>query len=122
ETGGVTCDVYGLGVTLYECITGAVPYSGTFGQVLLAVSNGVYPTMQKHVPDVSPELDALVARAIAPKAADRFPSMAAISAAMTTQLKIHAVPKPPRPAARRAYPRAPYVTPVRLLLEGDAHC
>lgn len=123
EVGNATCDVYGLGVTLYECLTGAVPYAGNFGQVLLAVTNGPYPAMRTHQPDVSAELDAVVARAIANKAADRFPSMAAMSEAMTAQLKAYSAAKPPpRPETRRAYARAAYVTPVRVLLEGDTHC
>jgi len=123
ETGAATCDIYGLGVTLYECLTGTVPYAGNLGQVLLAVTNGPYPSMQRHVPDMPPELDALVARAIAIKAVDRFPSMASFAEAMTTQLNAYATAKPTaRAETRRAYARAAYVTPVRVLFEGDKHC
>jgi len=123
ETGDLRCDVYALGVTLYECLTGAVPYAGNFGQVLLAVTNGPYPSMRKHTPDVLAGLDAVVARAIAGAAANRFPTMASMAAAMTTQLEaVVSAEQEPRPDTRRAFKRASYVTPVRVLMEGAAHC
>lgn len=123
EAGDARADVYATGVTLYECLTGTVPYAGTFGQVLLAVTNGPYPSMRQHAPDVSPELDAAVARMIASKPDNRYPSMASVTEALTVVLKAYSGAAPQQRAdTRRAFKRASYVTPVRLLLEGDTHC
>jgi len=36
-------DVYAIGMTLYECLTGEVPYAGSYPEVLVRVSNAADP-------------------------------------------------------------------------------
>jgi serine/threonine protein kinase len=132
-------DVYALGITMYECLTGEVPYLGTYQQLLLESAS---PRAPKSLLDARPEVGKALAdvvhRAFAKKREDRFGSIVdlwhaiedAVPGAMahTTLLGPRPLPvKAPslvpmaKPAVvdagqRRRFPRAPYATPVRILL------
>lgn len=113
-------DVYSLGVTLFECLTGTVPVSGTYTEVLLHLTQpGQAPSLTEACPGIPPTLAAAIERALARSAADRFADMSSFAQALG------AVDPPPArrdaptvSSQRRAYPRAAYGTPVRLVRTG----
>ncbi len=68
-------DVYALGCTLFECLTGRVPFRGeTPEQVASHHLDSPPPRVTDLRPDLSTEFDEIVARAMAKSAADRYPS------------------------------------------------
>ena len=84
-------DVYGAGILLYEMVTGSVPFAG---ETPLAVAyqhvNAAVPAPSSVRPDVPAALDALVARATARDADDRYPDAAAFLADVRTGQARHA--------------------------------
>lgn len=80
-------DVYSAGITLYETITGRrLFYSEDPAQTLSKVRNPKVPLPSKYNPAVSPELDALVLRALAPDPRERFQSCRELASALQYQL------------------------------------
>jgi serine/threonine protein kinase len=76
-------DQYALGVILYQCLTGSLPYRGhnpmeTLGLIL----RGVYERPRVLRPEIPEALEQVVMRALSAQPADRFPSVAALAAAM----------------------------------------
>jgi eukaryotic-like serine/threonine-protein kinase len=143
-------DLWALGVTLYECLVGVVPFEGNFGEVLLKVSTEPLTPIRQKVAEVTPEFAAVIERALAREPDARYPDAEAFGLALrraapaveqTSLLGIRQGPPPiparpaaalpadraslpgaralpvppPLPATRRRFPRAPYVTPVRIL-------
>lgn len=136
-------DQYALGVTLYECLVGVVPFEGNFGEVLLKVSTQPLTPLRQHVPELAPELAAVIERALSREPEDRFPDIQAFGQALRqaapsvapgsllgirpglapiAALSDVAGGSPPdsagfeaAPQSRRRYPRAPYVTPVHIV-------
>jgi serine/threonine-protein kinase len=144
-------DLYALGVTLYECLAGVVPFEGNFGEVLLKASTQPLPPLRSKATDVSPELASVIERALSREPDGRYSDALTFAAALRQVAPISGrgsllgirqglspaappaeAPKPgpsaqttgagrapgmppPLPASRRRFPRAPYVTPVRIV-------
>jgi eukaryotic-like serine/threonine-protein kinase len=129
------CDLYALGVTLYQCLAGSVPFEGDFADVLLKVKTEPLPLLSDLAPEAPSELCAAVEKALASDPDDRHPTadafgeaLAAVSALLpppASLLGLRVLSQPPGstrvalrttivPAQRRRFARAPYVTPVRI--------
>jgi hypothetical protein len=93
-------DVYSLGCALFECLTGEKPFvRDTQLGLIYAHLEDPPPSVRERRPDVSPDLDAVVARALSKDAAERFPSAGALADAA-----VAAVPAATTGTAPRARP------------------
>jgi hypothetical protein len=76
-------DQYSLGVLLYELLTGEVPYPADgFMAVAMRHLRDPVPSVRERRPGVPKAVDEIVARAMAKRPEDRFPSTAAMMAAI----------------------------------------
>lgn len=69
---GPPCDIYALGVVLYELLTGATPFSGNVATILGSIVSEPPPRLSLRCPGIEPVLDALCLRALAKSPADRY--------------------------------------------------
>jgi eukaryotic-like serine/threonine-protein kinase len=127
-------DVYALGVTLYECLAGAVPFEGSFGEVLLKASTEPLPSLLGKVAELSAELAQAVERALAREPEGRFADVLAFAQALRKAaptgnpasllgirqgpppLPVRPADGPPRtslPGAPRPLPQPPPLPPTR---------
>lgn len=66
-------DVYALGVTLYQALAGKPPFVGhTTAQVMWAHVNAPVPLLAEARPDLSPDVDAVLQKALAKTPVDRY--------------------------------------------------
>ena len=76
-------DLYSLGVVLYECLTGTVPFQSPSTEVLLAnIKHEPHRPVRERVPDVPLWLSEVVDRCLAKKPEDRFPDGNALAQAL----------------------------------------
>jgi eukaryotic-like serine/threonine-protein kinase len=90
---GARADVFGLGVLLYECMVGHLPFEGQNpAQVLRRVLDGTYPEAVTERPVVGRIWSGLLDRALAHAQTERFPDAGAMKAAIVTELDRLAFP------------------------------
>jgi tRNA A-37 threonylcarbamoyl transferase component Bud32 len=81
-------DVFGLGVLLYECMVGHLPFEGKNpAQVLRRVLEGSYAPADREKPTVGGRWAKILARALAKDAADRYPDSTALRTALLEELE-----------------------------------
>ena len=76
-------DIYGLGVVLYQMVTGRVPFSATTPLAIAMKHVSDAPLTPRAVGVVCPEwLETVILKALAKEPSDRFPSASAMAAAL----------------------------------------
>jgi serine/threonine-protein kinase len=93
-------DVFGVGVLLYECMVGHLPFDGSNpAQVLRRVLDGVYPEAQRERPSVGARWSKILDRALAHLPEDRFSDANVMRDALLAELVRLEVSTPDRDLA-----------------------
>jgi serine/threonine protein kinase len=99
---GPGCDIYALGVILYQMLTGRLPFEGSMAEVLGQIVTQQPEPPSKYRPDLDPRLEAICLKALRKEVAKRYASMQDLGAALADyllgDLSPHARPIDQRPA------------------------
>jgi len=88
-------DIFGLGVLLYECMVGHLPFEGKNpAQVLRRVLEGIYPSAEREQPKVGQRWSRILDRALARDPSARFEDALAMQAALVSELKLLGIDSP----------------------------
>jgi formylglycine-generating enzyme required for sulfatase activity len=102
---GPACDIYALGVILYELLTGRLPFRGSELEVASQILTVTPPPPSMQQRDLDPAVEAICIKAMAKQVADRYASMGELAAALSGFLHSPSVaPAPTSPVVRPASP------------------
>jgi len=85
-------DLYALGITLYEAVTGRYPWLDA--QIPPPGKTAADPREQSNLTNIAPEFADIMLKAIAPKRADRFASAVALQGALASIPAAQRAPQP----------------------------
>jgi eukaryotic-like serine/threonine-protein kinase len=86
-------DLFSLGVTLYQMLSGRLPFEGeSMTQLMFAIANNAHPPIREYNPALPPWIDAIIDKALAKDFEQRYQSGAEFAAAIREARKLGAVP------------------------------
>ncbi len=98
---GPRADVFALGTVLYFLATGRLPFTGKNPhQILKRVLDGAAPDPLRFRPSIGGRFKAIVMKAMATSPEDRYPSAAALEAALRAYVAVVGIDDPEREIAR----------------------
>jgi serine/threonine-protein kinase len=88
-------DLYAMGVILFECVTGSVPFDGkTFNELLFKIVLSEVPRPSVLAPNLDPAFEAIILKAMAREIGDRFQTCEEFSGALRNYLEGNGVRLP----------------------------
>jgi WD40 repeat protein/serine/threonine protein kinase len=84
---GPACDIYSLGVILYELLTARLPFEGNTTAVLAKTLIQPPTPPSKYRPDLDPRLEAICLKALSKQIHERYGTMAEMAAALAEYLR-----------------------------------
>jgi serine/threonine protein kinase len=97
-------DQYALGMVAYEWLSGDCPFKGTFEAITRQHFFAPPPSLRKQRPDLLPEVEHVIMKALAKETEQRFPDIAAFARALQQAAGIPQVASPEvAPRTRRQF-------------------